>query len=597
MRDLQTSPAMMAVDDNLFVSIGFQFAHARGDLSHWDMHCLLDVNMTMLVNFTTIEQQKVSLRVKQRLDRMHVDFNGRLVSWVVHPFQILLRWMAAVRGIGHNGVHHEPPALVIVLGDRQTRICSRIRKNSVLFAALNSHEFSYGDFSSAACLDQQDCITRTRWTASPDMAQPSNQTPREFAVDVVRTLREAGYEALWAGGCVRDQLLQRTPKDYDVATNARPDDIRRVFGRRRTLPIGAAFGVITVLGPKSAGQIEVATFRQDAEYSDGRHPDSVTFSTAEEDAQRRDFTINGLFYDPLDEKVIDYVGGQQDLEREAIRAIGDPYARIAEDKLRMLRAVRFAATFDFAIDDATLKAVQQQAGEIIVVSAERIAAELRRMLVHKNRRQAVTLLRETNLLQQILPESESVFGTVGRDAPWQRTLSILEHCGNVVFEQALAILLREVYLKSQGENSELVVGVLHRWKLSNEETKSTMWLLKYEGTVRQASKIPWPDLQRVLIADRIGPLLDYADAVAHVLNEGQGEIHFCREKLRLPPAELNPDALIDGEDLKRIGIPPGPAYKRLLHDTRDAQLNGFINDKDGAIEYARSLWDSTTTAD
>lgn len=178
------------------------------------------------------------------------------------------------------------------------------------------------------------------------MTKNLKQSPRQFAVEVVERLRTAGYEALWAGGCVRDQLLQRTPKDYDVATSAHPDQIRDVFGRRRTLPIGAAFGVITVLGPKSAGQIEVATFRQDATYSDGRHPDSVTFSTAEEDARRRDFTINGLFYDPLNEQVIDFVGGQQDIDRRVVRAIGDPYERIAEDKLRMLRAVRFSATFD-----------------------------------------------------------------------------------------------------------------------------------------------------------------------------------------------------------------------------------------------------------
>src|SRR6187431_2793035 len=166
---------------------------------------------------------------------------------------------------------------------------------------------------------------------------------REFAVEVVRRLREAGLQALWAGGCVRDQLMGQLPKDYDVATDAAPERVREIFGQRRTLAIGAAFGVITVLGPKGAGQIDVATFRRDAAYSDGRHPDAVTFTDAEHDAQRRDFTINGVFYDPLEDRVIDYVGGQEDLTRRVIRAIGDPLARIAEDKLRMLRAVRFAA--------------------------------------------------------------------------------------------------------------------------------------------------------------------------------------------------------------------------------------------------------------
>src|SRR5262245_35516929 len=169
------------------------------------------------------------------------------------------------------------------------------------------------------------------------------QLARQFAVEVVHRLRESGHQALWAGGCVRDQLMGQLPKDYDVATDAEPDRIREVFGKRRTLPIGAAFGVITVLGRKGAGQIDVATFRCDAAYSDGRHPDAVTFSDAEHDAQRRDFTINGLFYDPLEGRVIDYVGGQVDLEFRILRAIGNPSARIAEDKLRMLRAVRFAA--------------------------------------------------------------------------------------------------------------------------------------------------------------------------------------------------------------------------------------------------------------
>src|SRR6266568_6797818 len=194
------------------------------------------------------------------------------------------------------------------------------------------------------------------------------QLARDFAVEVVRRLRERGHQALWAGGCVRDQLMEQMPKDYDVATDAVPDRVREVFGKRQTLPIGAAFGVITVLGPKGAGQIDVATFRRDAAYSDGRHPDAVSFSDAEHDAQRRDFTINGLFYDPLDDRVVDYVGGQEDLKLHVIRAIGDPLARIAEDKLRMLRAVRFAARFGFAIDDAVLAAVKQQAHELVIVS-------------------------------------------------------------------------------------------------------------------------------------------------------------------------------------------------------------------------------------
>src|SRR5262249_1299501 len=173
------------------------------------------------------------------------------------------------------------------------------------------------------------------------MSKLDPQKQREFAVEVVRQLRDHGFQAYWAGGCVRDHLLERTPKDYDVATSAHPEEIRSVFSHRKTLSIGAAFGVMTVLGPRAAGQIEVGTFRQDVSYSDGRHPDKIAFSSPEEDAQRRDFTINGMFYDPLVEQVIDYVGGEADLKLGVIRAIGNAHERFTEDKLRMLRAVRF----------------------------------------------------------------------------------------------------------------------------------------------------------------------------------------------------------------------------------------------------------------
>ncbi len=200
------------------------------------------------------------------------------------------------------------------------------------------------------------------------MAEIDVEQQRQFAVAVVQQLRSTGFEAYWAGGCVRDQLLGRTPKDYDVATNATPPEIRDVFGRRRTLAIGAAFGVVTVLGPPGAGPIEVATFRRDDGYSDGRHPDTVTFTSAEEDALRRDFTVNGLFYDPVDEQVIDYVGGREDIERQVLRAIGDPKDRFTEDKLRMLRAVRLTSTLAFALDAPTVEAIQEMAGEISVVT-------------------------------------------------------------------------------------------------------------------------------------------------------------------------------------------------------------------------------------
>ena len=405
---------------------------------------------------------------------------------------------------------------------------------------------------------------------------------REFAVDVVRRLRAAGHEALWAGGCVRDGLLDRVPKDYDVATSAPPEAIRAVFGERRTLALGAAFGVITVLGSREQGQIEVATFRQDAAYSDGRHPDRVTFSTAEHDAQRRDFTINGLFYDPLAERVIDYVGGEDDLRAGVVRAIGDPDARIAEDKLRMLRAVRFAATFSFALDEATLHAVRRHAAEIHCVSVERIAEEMRRMLAHPARARAVELLHESQLLAEVLPEVHP------QQSTWAEALAMLAVLGECSFPVALAALVRGAAL--DGEPGALVGEIAERWKLSNDEAKRTAWLLLHEASIRRAPHVAWPKLQRILIADGAEELLLFSAAVAAVVDGEMPGIEFCREKLALPPEVLNPPPLVTGDDLKAAGIPPGKVFRRLLEAVRDAQLAGEIHSQNAAVERALELW-------
>ncbi len=287
------------------------------------------------------------------------------------------------------------------------------------------------------------------------------QTSQQFAVEVVRQLRAAGYQALFAGGCVRDQLLGNEPKDYDVATDATPDQVIAAFPNRKTLAIGAAFGVIAVVGPRSAGMVEVATFRRDLAYSDGRRPDCVEFCSPEEDAQRRDFTINGMFYDPLEERVHDYVGGQADLQRGLIRAIGEPRERFTEDKLRLLRAVRFTARFEFKLDEETQAAIQELAPQLRSVSVERISEELRKMLVVPRRAGGVRLLRETNLLQVIFPEWEDLlfrdlsletdrFGQV-----WDSMLAELEGLDQPSFPLALAVLLAPLpALLPGGKNDE-----------------------------------------------------------------------------------------------------------------------------------------------
>jgi tRNA nucleotidyltransferase/poly(A) polymerase len=421
-------------------------------------------------------------------------------------------------------------------------------------------------------------------------------SPRDLATDVVRRLRAAGFEALWAGGCVRDQILGIPPKDYDVATSALPEQVREVFGKRKTLAIGQSFGVITVLGPKEAGQIDVATFRRDAGYSDGRHPDSVSFTTAEQDALRRDFTINGLFYDPVESRVIDYVGGQEDLRAGIVRAIGDPRARIAEDKLRMLRAVRFAARFNFALDEQTLAAIQAQAHELVIVSAERIAAEMRQILTHKYRARGLQMLHSARLLEIVLPESAALSPDdpwspeSAADTPWRRTLHILDKLQEPTFAVSLAALLRELAAPPQGD--DLPRRVYDRWKLRNDELEGVEKLLDEEPNIRQASRIAWPRLQRILVAPRCGELLTYSAAVAAVLDGGASEINFCRQKLALPPEELNPPPLITGDDLKRLGIPPGPRYRQVLDAVRDAQLERQIATRDEAITLAKRLHQS-----
>ena len=288
---------------------------------------------------------------------------------------------------------------------------------------------------------------------------------RQFALEVVGRLREAGHEAVWAGGCVRDELLGRIPADYDVATSARPDEVREVFGRRRTLAVGAAFGVITVLGPRGAGQIEVATFRTDAPYTDGRHPAGVTFSTAREDAQRRDFTINGLFLDPVTGEVHDYVGGRDDLKAGIVRAIGVPAMRFGEDHLRMLRAVRFAAGFGFALDGETRAAIERMTHLVTTVSPERIAAELRAMVSRTGRRRALELLDETGLAREVLMEvAPAEDGATADREAWGQAARIVDALDEPELATALAVLFERA-----GEARLRQAAA--RLRLSNRELK------------------------------------------------------------------------------------------------------------------------------
>lgn len=408
----------------------------------------------------------------------------------------------------------------------------------------------------------------------------------DFARRVVAELRAAGFEAYWAGGCVRDRLLGITPKDYDVATDARPEQIRAHFGERRTLAIGAAFGVITVLGPKPAGQIEVATFRADAEYSDGRRPDAVTFSNAREDALRRDFTINGMFYDPIREEVLDYVGGRADLEDHLVRAIGDAHARIGEDKLRMLRAVRFAAHFGFAIEPQTEAAIRQSAGDVQVVSAERITQELRRMWTDRHRVRGLELLRETGLLAVILPEvaersaGDSVPLAEGACDPWHYLLRVVDGLESPDFSLTSAAVLHLLPEK-------VVEKTGRRLRWARREIDEARWLVANQADWQGAATMPWPRLQRMLVAPLADKWLNLAHAMALT---GQGtleDVYFCREKRGLPVALLNPEPLVNGHDLAEIGIPEGRRVAEILEQIRDRQLEGNLKSRAEALSWAR----------
>jgi poly(A) polymerase len=413
------------------------------------------------------------------------------------------------------------------------------------------------------------------------LPQLDPERQREFAVEVVRQLRAREYEALWAGGCVRDRLLGRTPKDYDVATTARPEEVREIFGARRTVAIGAAFGVISVIGPKLAGQIEVATFREDLGYTDSRRPDAVQFTTPEADARRRDFTINGLFYDPLEDCVIDFVGGREDLAAGIVRAIGDPAARFAEDKLRLLRAARFAATFGFEIESNTRQAVERAAADVVLVSAERIAAEMRLMLVHQSRARGAILLRELALLDAVLPEIAAA-ATRSQD-DWNATLGVLANLHDPSFPLALAALLHRFV------SDEEAYEICRRWKLSNADCRETEWLVERQSALVDCARTAWPRLQRILVSPGIEDLVALHEAIAQASGRGMEDVDYCRNLLALPRAELDPPPLLTGDDLIAHGIARGRQYQTLLEAVRDAQLDKTITTKDEALALVHAL--------
>ncbi|NND95991.1 MAG: CCA tRNA nucleotidyltransferase [Pirellulaceae bacterium] len=409
--------------------------------------------------------------------------------------------------------------------------------------------------------------------------------PRE-ALRVIGELNAAGFVAYLAGGCVRDALLGREPKDFDVATNATPESVREVFGKRNTLAFGASFGVIGVLPPRdskvsgeSVEPTEVATFRSDGEYSDGRRPDSVHYGTAIEDAMRRDFTINGMFYDPSTAAVIDHVGGKTDLAERVLRTIGSPDQRLEEDKLRMLRAVRFTTTLGFEVEPATADAIRQHADAIAVVSGERIGAEMRRILTSPHAARGLRLLAEFHLHTVVMPESI--------DADFDAVDKYLDRLEDRDVPSALACVLIAL-----GATRKQLSAIASRWKLTNEEVRKVAAAMKYYRKICLAHTISWDEVQPILVDRDIDTIMNVSLAVIDARNGERDGIVRCRQALRWPTERLDPPALLTGNDLSTLGFPSGPAYRVILNAVRRAQLNETIASRDEAIELARQTLES-----
>ena len=404
------------------------------------------------------------------------------------------------------------------------------------------------------------------------MAMPveSSQT---LAIQVIRRLREAGHEALLAGGCVRDMLLRLAPADFDVATSATPDQVQALF--RRVHMVGAKFGVAMVLEGRQ--RIEVTTFRSDVSYSDGRRPDAVAFTSAREDALRRDFTINGMFYDPLAEQVVDYVGGQQDLRAGLIRAIGEPERRFAEDYLRMLRAVRFSQRFGFALEPATAAAIRHHAPKITQISGERIREEMEKMLGRPSAGRAVGELHELGLLPAILPE---LYAT-GRSAADAQPL--VHAVAGDDYVLPLAALLA-------GLTKDELEALAERWGMSNAARDLLSWLIAHLDDWRTMARAPLAELKRLLAREHFVKLEHLWRARERLVAGGQEEAQAIRRRIeQIDPAHIAPPPLVTGEALKQLGLTEGPELGRILAAVYDAQLNETIRTREEALALAREL--------
>jgi poly(A) polymerase len=409
------------------------------------------------------------------------------------------------------------------------------------------------------------------------------------ALIVVEKLQQAGFVAYLAGGCVRDAMLGRVPKDFDVATDATPDSVREIFGRRRTLAFGASFGVIGVLG-NAPIPTEVATFRSDGQYSDGRRPDSIRFGSAHQDALRRDFTINGMFYDPVATKLIDFVGGENDLKSQMIRAIGDPEQRIGEDKLRMLRAVRFASALGFNLHADTQEATRTHAQDVTVVSGERIGAEMRRMLSGPGVARAIELLVDTALVGHIWP---TFAANANVDSRFVGDAQRMVRCTTEnTFVVTVSMLVSHMIVGQDHAIQEIAA----RWKLSCDEQRTIDQAIRYRDTILLADQLPWSVVQPIVSSRDATAIIETASGWAQAFEKPQAGIVFCKLRLAWPKPQLDPAPLLTGDTLLKLGYKPGPNFRDVLKAIRDGQLDNRISTEQEAVAQAMQMLGSIDPA-
>ena len=444
---------------------------------------------------------------------------------------------------------------------------------------------------------------------------------KDFATSIVQTLRQHGFQAYLVGGCVRDLLLQREPKDYDVATNATPQQVMGIFPE--TYAVGAQFGVVLVPLPdddaasgvavevsSKSHAVEVATFRSDIGYSDGRHPDEVRFSRdPREDVARRDFTINGMLLDPVSGELLDYVGGRADLKSGIIRTIGDPEQRFGEDKLRMLRAVRFAARFEYAIEPATFTAMQKLAEQIQVVSRERVRDELTRMLTEGHARRAFLLLDESGLLDHVLPDISAMKG-VEQPAEFHpegdvfvHTLLLLDNLPSPCpLTLAWGALLHDVgkpatfrvapdRIRFDGHvevGVKMAERICRELRFSNDEAEQILALVDNHMRFGHATRMKESTLKRFLRMPAFDEhlALHRADCLASHRNLATYEF-IQHKRAEIPAEKMRPVPLVTGDDLIAAGHLPGPKFREILTAVEDAQLEGRLASRDAALEFVR----------